>query len=197
MISLLGRRVFASTVNVHGARWMSSRAAKVLVSLAGPDRVGIVKDFSNTLQSNKGNMEESRMAQLGGEFAMIALITMDTDKLSSFHGTLKKSFPGFSLAVRETKESKQPKRKEYMIEIDGPDSVGIVAHITETLAKKGASIKNMDTETVTAPFAGFELFKMNALVEVDPTHLEDLKSGVSAAGEKFGLDIASVREVGS
>eukprot|EP00188_Purpureofilum_apyrenoidigerum_P001110 Plantae.Rhodophyta-Purpureofilum_apyrenoidigerum.ctg15681.p1 GENE.Plantae.Rhodophyta-Purpureofilum_apyrenoidigerum.ctg15681~~Plantae.Rhodophyta-Purpureofilum_apyrenoidigerum.ctg15681.p1 ORF type:complete len:197 (+),score=50.71 Plantae.Rhodophyta-Purpureofilum_apyrenoidigerum.ctg15681:211-801(+) len=196
-MSLFGRRVFASAARAGGARWMSSKTAKVLVSLAGPDRVGIVKEFSNTLQGNQGNMEESRMAQLGGEFAMIALVTMESSKLSNFHSKLKNSFPGFSLAVRETQESSERKLQGYMIEIDGPDSVGIVAHITETLAKKGASIKNMDTETVAAPFAGFDLFKMNALVEVDPAHLEDLKKGVAAAGEKFGLDIASVREAES
>mmetsp|Transcript_31629 Transcript_31629/g.122447 ORF Transcript_31629/g.122447 Transcript_31629/m.122447 type:complete len:112 (-) Transcript_31629:619-954(-) len=61
-------------------RMSTEKPSKVLVSLAGPDRVGIVKDFSSVLHKSHGNVEESRMAQLGGEFAMISLVSQSNQK---------------------------------------------------------------------------------------------------------------------
>mmetsp|Transcript_31620 Transcript_31620/g.122423 ORF Transcript_31620/g.122423 Transcript_31620/m.122423 type:complete len:227 (-) Transcript_31620:269-949(-) len=202
-------------------RMSTEKPSKVLVSLAGPDRVGIVKDFSSVLHKSHGNVEESRMAQLGGEFAMISLVSIRPSELADFRSELKGIFSDSSLAMRETTESQPTRMKEYALEIDGPDSIGIVAEITQSLSKKGGSIKSLvrsllagasrfrralanllrdwlyriqDTETVPAPFAGFDLFRMKAIIDIEPEHLEELQDAVKAVGDKFGLDIASLTE---
>ncbi|KAJ8902723.1 hypothetical protein NDN08_006043 [Rhodosorus marinus] len=175
-------------------RMSTEKPSKVLVSLAGPDRVGVVKDFSSALHKSHGNVEESRMAQLGGEFAMISLVTVRPSELADLRSELKGIFSDFSLAMRETTESQPTRMKEYVLEVDGPDSIGIVAQITQALSKKGGSIKSLDTETVPAPFAGFDLFRMKAIIDIEPEHLEELQEAVEGVGDKFGLDIASLVE---
>ena len=43
----------------------------------GADRVGIVDELSGILAERKGNIEESKMAVLGGEFAVMMLVSME------------------------------------------------------------------------------------------------------------------------
>ena len=50
-----------------------ARAYAVLTAI-GPDRVGIVDDVSGAVSEGSCNIEESKMAVLGGEFAVIMLV---------------------------------------------------------------------------------------------------------------------------
>ena len=46
----------------------------------GPDRIGIVSDISKILTDNGGNIKESRMTKLAGDFAIIMLIEIASSK---------------------------------------------------------------------------------------------------------------------
>ena len=47
----------------------------VVLTAIGPDRVGIVDDISGAVSGAGCNIEESKMAVLGGEFAVIMLVS--------------------------------------------------------------------------------------------------------------------------
>ena len=53
----------------------------IVLTLTGNDRVGIVKEITNVLVKHSGNMENSRMARLGGVFAMLALVELEEKDL--------------------------------------------------------------------------------------------------------------------
>mmetsp|Transcript_31628 Transcript_31628/g.122444 ORF Transcript_31628/g.122444 Transcript_31628/m.122444 type:complete len:123 (-) Transcript_31628:651-1019(-) len=98
-------------------RMSTEKPSKVLVSLAGPDRVGIVKDFSSVLHKSHGNVEESRMAQLGGEFAMISLVSIRPSELADFRSELKGIFSDSSLAMRYRSRTKSQKNPAVSISV--------------------------------------------------------------------------------
>ena len=48
----------------------------VVFTLTGTDRIGLVDDITELLLALDGNVETSRMARLGGEFAVLMLVSL-------------------------------------------------------------------------------------------------------------------------
>ena len=61
----------------------------IVFTLTGTDRVGIVDEVTQLLLDCGGNIETSRMTRLGGEFAILVLLSLPSDRL----GALEKAIP--------------------------------------------------------------------------------------------------------
>src|SRR4051794_14494965 len=53
---------------------------EIVFTLTGTDRVGIVNDVTKLLLDLGGNIENSRMARLGGAFAMLLLVSLPNNQ---------------------------------------------------------------------------------------------------------------------
>ena len=53
-----------------------------VLTLTGPDRIGIVDRVTRLLLDRGGNVETSRMARLGGEFAILMLVSMAAEQFA-------------------------------------------------------------------------------------------------------------------
>lgn len=82
----------------------------------------------------------------------------------------------------------------FLFFIEGPDHPGIVSAVSQALAVNGSNIKEMSTETTTAPFAGYELFKLAGKVSVDEARLNELSSALDGIEDKFGSTISLIKE---
>lgn len=172
----------------------------MVVSLTGPDRVGVVADFSSLLSSTFGaNVEASRMAQLGGDFALILQLRVeragsggaDPATPTAVEASLRQTFPGFSISARETEqEAPAAAGSDYTVELEGPDSKGIVASVTEALVRAGANVGEMKTEVGPAPFAGYEEFRLAARVRVADDSVDGLGAALEKVQERFGVVVA-------
>lgn len=79
------------------------RPHHAVVSVSGPDRTGIVNAVTSAVTEHGANMEDSRMALLGGDFAMIAYVrTPDSESSDNLAATLRSQLPSFTISVRET-----------------------------------------------------------------------------------------------
>ena len=74
----------------------------LVISGSGPDRVGLVDAISGFISAKKLNIEDSRMAVLGGDFALILLVSGDEAGIGRLKENLSelKSKTGLSLTVR-------------------------------------------------------------------------------------------------
>ncbi|KAJ1552547.1 hypothetical protein HK096_011385 [Nowakowskiella sp. JEL0078] len=172
--------------------YSTEKPEKLVLSLVGKDRVGIVRDFSKFLTNNGGNVEESRMSRLGGEFAMIILVSLKNTNADQFTKVLQNSFPGFHIHSSITEESVTERpfnSKPYDIWVEGPDTTGIVAAVTDTLANYDIAIEALETETVAAPFAGYTSFHMNLKVDISDDSIQKVKKSLEEVEAKFGLEI--------
>eukprot|EP00177_Eucheuma_denticulatum_P008491 GFKZ01015443.1.p1 GENE.GFKZ01015443.1~~GFKZ01015443.1.p1 ORF type:complete len:220 (-),score=35.48 GFKZ01015443.1:30-689(-) len=167
------------------------RPHHIVISLAGEDRVGIVRTVTSTLASQRANVEESKMAILGGDFAMIVYVSTETPSCADAIATsLKTLLPTFSISVRNTTPPDEAvKRNMWTLLLEGPDCPGIVAEVTNVLATHGANVHDMDTETTTAPFAGYPLFRMKGKIAVSDDELEKVGVALAAVEDKFGSSI--------
>jgi glycine cleavage system transcriptional repressor len=145
-----------------------------VLSAIGADRVGIVDDLSLIVSEGGGNIEESKMAVLGGEFAVMMLISMEKaalEKLVSgvtgIEGDLE-----LKIGLKRTSEGSSPlaeRGRPYSLETVSLDGTGIVHSVSAVLRKYGINIEDLETRTDRAPLTGAPLFRMKANVVVGPT----------------------------
>jgi glycine cleavage system transcriptional repressor len=159
-----------------------------VLTLTGPDRIGIVDEVTGLLLERNGNVEVSRMARLGGEFAVLMLVSMPEARFAGLEeGLGRLTARGYKVTVapaRQTHAEGHPGWPAYRIEVHGADHEGIIHEVAHYLSGLGINIESVDSESAPAPTSGVPLFAMTARVVVPP--------GLAGTGWEAGLD-----EVGS
>ncbi|MBT5877192.1 MAG: transcriptional regulator [Candidatus Latescibacteria bacterium] len=145
---------------------------QLVVTLVGPDQVGLVDRFSQVVLKHDGNVEESRMARLGGDFAMIVLASVPEHQLQSLEAALTLlNKEGLQISTRRTAPDKLEAYEGWIpfrVSVTGADHEGIVNAITQILAQNNINVDEMETGTSAAPMSGTILFSMKAVVVVPP-----------------------------
>jgi glycine cleavage system transcriptional repressor len=145
---------------------------RFVLTLTGSDRIGLVEYVTELILECSGDVQASRMARLGGEFAMLLLVSVpdaNTGQLSANMETL--AGEGFKVTVTETEGEVPAQRKDwlpYRIEVRGANHEGIIHEIAEHLSEQGINIESIDTNVVPAPMSGTPLFTMEAIVVAPP-----------------------------
>ena len=131
----------------------------------GPDRTGIVSELSKIITKNGGNIKESSMAKLAGDFAIIMLIETNISK-TNIEESL--STLNLSLSIKNaTKDTKNiPDGVEKIIHLSGTDNEGLVYSLTDFLSQHNINIQNLITEIVQAPITGINLFSIKATITI-------------------------------
>ncbi len=172
----------------------------IVLTLAGPDRVGIVEDVTSVLLGLDGNVSTSRTVRLGGEFAILMLVSIPAESLalveSAFSGLKTQGYTLCTRAAAALDIHEHEGWVPYHIEVTGADHEGIVHDIAAGLSARGVTIESMDTGTSTAPVSGITLFSMTALVLVPPAlAFGDWEPELAAAADHANVDLAIVEVV--
>jgi glycine cleavage system transcriptional repressor len=173
---------------------MSSDRRYMVLTAVGPDRPGLVQEISSAISESSANLEDSRMAILGGEFALILLFSgppaavgQVSDRCSTFESRL-----GLRVALHETKPStKGQEFLPYRLRVSGFDRPGIVASISKVLAGMGVNVASLESRVQNAPLSGTPMFVLSAEVQV-PSQLvlSSLRKELSAACDEENLDFS-------
>ena len=145
----------------------------IVFTLTGTDRIGIVEEITQLLLRLGGNVETSRMARLGGEFAILMLVSMPSEQLASLNKDIEGlTVQGYKVTTSQTVQTyaeAHPGWLAYQIEVQGADHEGIVHQVAHHLSQHGINIESMNTEITRAPISGTPLFTMTALVVAPPS----------------------------
>lgn len=135
------------------------------------------------------------MAILGSEFALIARVTVpNTISADQFAQRVKAVFPEFlvngrSLPPQHHTVSPGPVRIRS-ITLEGPDGPGIAHSLSEILLRHKCSVRDLDTDSFSAAFAGFKIFSLQCVVAIPgDAELELLYKDLESFEEKFGLQV--------
>ncbi len=166
----------------------------LVLTLTGHDRVGIVKEITNVLVKHGGNVETSRMARLGGEFAMLALVALDAKDLPAFETDLQAlRNEGFQITLLQTEDDHTKKYAgwlPYQLEVLGADHEGIIYEIAQHLAQQGINFEDVETTTAPAPMSGTPLFRMQATLLVPPNlAFHQWSAALEEIGDKLNVTI--------
>lgn len=155
----------------------------LVMTVIGKDRPGLVESVASLVQQHGGNWMESRMCRLGGEFAGILRVQVESDHERALFDALKGlQSQGLSVVVHPDRADVAPGQTRFAaIEIVAQDRPGIVRQITAVLARQGVNVEELSTECASAPMSGETLFKATARLSIPescplPTLRADLET---------------------
>lgn len=175
---------------------------RLVLTVIGDDRAGLVSALSAVVTDHGGNWEQSQLAELAGKFAGIVVVSVAADAttdlttaLHSLDGLLEVTpHPGAETATKASSGASGSGSTDHhrlTIDLVGTDRPGIVHEVTSVLSQHDLLIETMITGTRDAPMAGGVLFEAHVVVQV-PTGADSapLRAELEkVAGELF-VDIA-------
>lgn len=166
------------------------------IAALGPDRPGLVAQVTSYLTDRGANVEDSRMAVLGGEWGMLILVSGDERQIDSvvlgFPALEKQT--GLEIRATETEspeEHRRPTTMSYVVTAEAMDHEGIVRAISGALHRMGVNIVALATTTYNAPVTGSPLFRMEAMIDV-PRELPvaRLRKELDELAQRENVDLA-------
>ena len=166
---------------------------QLIISALGPDRPGIVGELTAHLHSAGGNILDSRMVNLRGEFAMMILVDASEPTLARLHTELPALGERMGLKVTVTPQSAPAAGKPgipYRLKTYSMDQPGIVARLTGVLRSLGVNIEELSARQESAAFAGSPLFLTEMRLTVPPTvSLGKLRTELENVGNELNCDV--------
>ena len=166
----------------------------ILILASGADRPGIVERITQQIYESGGNLEDSRMALLGGEFALIVLVTGAEPELRSLEAELP-AVAGeldLTLQVKPTVHGRVPAGDalRYRIRAVSMDHPGIVHRLTRILSEHQINVVQLHTSLTPAPGTGTPIFTLELDAEVPASlTLADLRRRLEDAAREENLDL--------
>jgi len=166
---------------------------QIVVTLTGRDKVGLVDGVTNVFAKRGGNVDESRMARLGGEFAMLVLVAMPEKEVAGLEADLQPfRDEGYQVTLTLTEDDtrKFAGWLPYEIEVEGADQEGIIHEVAHHLAMQGINIENLDTYAAPAPMSGAKLFTMAGIVLVPPhLNFQAWSTDLEQVGDQLNVSV--------
>jgi glycine cleavage system transcriptional repressor len=161
----------------------------------GTDRPGIVDELSQFIFDRGGNIEDSRMVNLRGQFAIMVLVGGKPEVLDR----IGKDVPEFAKrsgmsaelrpAAAERPKSEATKSLPYRLVGTGIDQPGLVHRLAHLLREQNVNIESLETRLTPAPYTGAPMFELEALLSVPrSTSLSGLRQKLSAACDEVNMD---------
>ena len=141
----------------------------IVLSAVGTDRPGVVKDISKAILDCGGNIEESRMAALGAEFAVLLLISGNWHTLTKLEKALDELTrkDGLTITIKKTGErGDQDDCIPYGVDVVCLDQPGIVFHLSEFFAARNIEIADLATRRYAAAHTGAPMFSVQMTVNI-------------------------------
>jgi len=171
---------------------MADNRGYLVLTAVGPDRPGLVNDLSSLITAAGANLEDSRMAILGGEFAVILLLSGPAGAVERARqiSSRVESELGLRCILKETSPAHPPADYLlYRIDVTGVDRPGIVQSVAAILASRNINIASLESHLTYAPFSATPMFVLKADLQVpSSTVLADLREELAATCHDENLD---------
>jgi glycine cleavage system transcriptional repressor len=171
---------------------MTDKSHLILTGV-GPDQVGLVEKISEFIARLGCNIEDSKMAVFCGEFAVIILVTGESENLvkiaSAYRGLEIETGLTFSI---KTPSSRKPAESllPYKLTASCMDHPGIVHKLSQVLSKLRINIESMETKTYAAPVSGTPIFRMEAFISVPAkTNVNLLRESFAEIQREENIDV--------
>ena len=158
------------------------------VSAVGRDRPGIVAAITAGLLAVDGNIEDSRMTNLGGHFAVMLLVSTpsaDREAVAAALAPVRADLGLEALTVAPVADDgSKTAAPDHVITVYGADHRGIVNAVTTGLAEAGVNITDLQTRVGGGTAAPVYMMLLEVdLGDRDRDELEGRLREIAAANE--------------
>jgi glycine cleavage system transcriptional repressor len=168
------------------------KKSMILLSV-GKDRPGIVDDVSSFLFERGANIEDSRMAALGGCFSIMTLFSCNPDQAETITGDLgdlvKLGLESYIYEADPTVKKREA-GKSLKMNVRAMDHPGIVQKLVHVLRQHDVNILSLNTHVSKAPLSGAPLFALELEADApSEVSIERLKEELKGVAAQRNLDI--------
>jgi glycine cleavage system transcriptional repressor len=165
-----------------------------VLTAIGADRPGLVDEVSAYVAERGGNLEDSRMVNLHGQFAMMLLVSGDADVMVRLKSDLEGLKTASAIHADVVPADMAPAAAKapaipYRLTTSAMDHPGLVQSVAHVLRELGVNIESAETTLQQAPITGTPLFEMELVVSVPVgTPVAKLREAVGTACDELNID---------
>lgn len=165
---------------------------KLVISALGTDRPGIVDELSNIVFEHSLNIEDSRMTVLGGEFAILLLVSGDQSSIDAIQTQVHEIEQALQmrLLIKVTTDTSPIENAiPYAVEVAALDHPGIVNNISSFFSERDINIVDLQTESYSAPHTGTPMFALHMTIGISAdTNIAQLRDAFMQVCDELNLD---------
>jgi glycine cleavage system transcriptional repressor len=144
-----------------------------VLTAVGDDRPGLVDEVTRFITDRGGNLEDSRMVNLRGQFAMMMLVAGSDPAISRLQdglGALRRE-SGVHAELRPADDAGAERAPALPFRLDtwAMDHPGLMQSVAHLLGEMGVNIESADSALRPAPYTNAPLFEMGLVVSVPAT----------------------------
>jgi len=164
----------------------------LVISALGSDRPGIVNRLSTVILDQDCNIADSRMTVLGGEFAIILLVTGEPARIEALEQRLQSEQAGLELTITSKRTGSRAAgggQQTCDVEAVALDHPGIVQRLTGFFADRDVNIEDLDTDSYPAAHTGTAMFRLQMRIVVPAdTDIASLREQFIGFCEDMNID---------
>ncbi|KZX82153.1 glycine cleavage system protein R [Oleiphilus sp. HI0009] len=156
----------------------STQDSHLVISSIGTDQPGIVNQLAKACAEAQCNIVDSRMTVLGGEFAVIMMISGQPNSITKLEEALPALSDelGLTTTIKHTVARPSAQAFSYTVDVVALDNPGIVHEIAQFFSSAQINIDDLSTGTYSAPHTGTQMFNLNMLIRIPAdTHIASLR----------------------
>jgi glycine cleavage system transcriptional repressor len=166
----------------------------MILFVIGKDRPGIVDDVSTILFEGGANIEDSRMAVMGGCFSVMILFSCIPEQLEVLKADLKGLEKlGLELSLHRAEDPTDVPRQAMLplkMEVLAMDHPGIVQKVVHLLRQYDVNIESLTTRIAQAPLSGAPIFNLNLEMGVpSEKSIVEVKEALDRLAADMNLDL--------
>lgn len=161
---------------------------RLLVTGAGPDRLGIVREMSSIVWEDNGHVLDSHMSRLAGQLTVMMLVELPLERLLDVQFKLSQQLKGLNIMSKQVEEGAA--LGNCQLQVSGADCVEALHRVTAYLAGAAVDLADVKTLSETAPMGGTQLFSLQGVATVPETvNREKLQRELLQLADELGVDI--------
>jgi glycine cleavage system transcriptional repressor len=150
---------------------------QLAVTAIGADRPGIIARVTGVLRERGGNLEDSSMTILGGQFAIMLLVSSEAGA-EDLETALRDGTAdlGLVVTVRPVGPGAEHAPATHVLSVYGSDRPGIVADVAGVLADAEVNVTDLTTRVLDGEQPVYAMMLEVSLA--DPSRAEEIRAAV-------------------
>jgi len=165
---------------------------QLVIAAIGKDRPGLIDRLTRMILDSGGNIADSRMTALAGEFALILLISGSWDAIARIEDQLPRLADKLDLSLTSRRAggaAPQPDMLPYAVDVVALDHPGIVHGLAHFFSERGINIQDLSTTSYAAAHTGTPMFAVHMLISVPASqHIASLRDEFMDFCDQLNLD---------
>ena len=169
-----------------------SRNHHLVIAALGVDKTGIIDQLSRCILHSGCNINDSRMAVLGGDFALLLQVSGNWNNIAK----LEDQLPGLEERLGLTITAHRTGEREtgldllpYGVDVVALNQPGIVHNLARFFAERQINIQEMVTTSYAAAHTGTPMFSVHLTIEVQAhTQIAALREEFIEFCDQLNLD---------